>query len=208
MTDAQIWLFVLSSLAVIMTPGQDFIMVLSRGLGGGSRAGMITGLGVCAGLLGHTALATLGLGALLLASETLFNAVKYLGAAYLVYLGIQLLRSRSSLGLSAQKQGYSMRQCFLSGALSNIANPKITIFYLAYLPQFVSPTSGSPGWQLCMLGVGYAALALLVKVPAGYLAGRLAGVVAKRPEILAWQSRISGLILVGLGVRLAMSQRV
>src|SRR6478736_1851982 len=120
-------LFALASVLLIVTPGQDMMLVMSRSVAQGAAAGVVTAAGVSVGLLGHTVLATLGLGAILRTSEWLFLALKLAGAAYLIYLGIGLLRTRGSeltVGLATHR---SLRQLFRDGALSNLSNPKIAI---------------------------------------------------------------------------------
>jgi threonine/homoserine/homoserine lactone efflux protein len=130
-------LFLLASVVVIATQGQDMILVMSRSLSYGTRAGVITAAGASVGLLGHTLLATLGLGALLRTSEWLFSALKFIGAAYLAWLGLQLLRTRSAQLAAASSAPHSPWRLFLTGALSNISNPKIAVFFFAFLPQFI-----------------------------------------------------------------------
>ncbi len=124
MIEAHWLLFFVASIVVIATPGQDMILVMSKALSQGTRAGVITAAGVSVGLLGHTLLATLGLGALLRTSEWLFVALKFVGAAYLVYLGFQLLLTRSAALTAAASARHSHRQLFMTGAASNISNPR------------------------------------------------------------------------------------
>lgn len=203
------WLvFIVASLVLIVTPGQDMILVMSRSVAQGASAGVATAAGVSVGLVGHTILATLGLGAVLRTSEWLFVALKLVGAAYLLYLGIGLLLTkRSALVLGTTAGTRSMRKLFLDGALSNLANPKIAIFYFAFLPQFVSPAAQHPTLTILVLGIAFAALTFLVKGPVGMFAGALSGWLRARPGVLAWVYRSSGAVLVGLGVRLALERR-
>ncbi|MEM9776889.1 MAG: LysE family translocator [Chloroflexota bacterium] len=209
MTQTQIYLFIVTSLVIIISPGQDMILVMSRAISQGSRAGIITAAGVSLGLMGHTFLTAFGLGSLLQASEILFTVLKFGGAAYLVYLGIQLIFSQGSeLELDlAQEQPNQSSKNFWTGALSNLSNPKITIFYFAYLPQFISAEASSPGWLLLSLGIGFAALTFLVKGPVGYFAGILSSWLRQRPTVLRWIDRTSGAVLILLGVRLAFEKR-
>ena len=207
MTEAQIVVFILTSLVVIITPGQDMILVMSRAISQGSSAGVVTAAGVCFGLLGHTLLATLGLGSLLMASEQLFAILKVVGAGYLVYLGVRLLLNREAeLGLQETKPT-QLRRLFAQGALSNISNPKVTVFYLAFLPQFFSSDVPNPTQLLLLLGVAFSALTFLVKAPVGYFAGSLSSWLRARPTVLRWLDRTSGLVLIGLGVKLALERR-
>jgi threonine/homoserine/homoserine lactone efflux protein len=202
------WLvFIAASLLLIATPGQDMVLVMSRSIAQGSAAGIVTAAGVSVGLVGHTVLATLGLGALLRASEWLFLGFKLAGAAYLVYIGVQLLRTRQSeLAISAGAPK-SLRRLFVDGALSNISNPKIAVFYFAFLPQFVLPGATHPTLSVFVLGLVFAGLTFLVKGPVGLVAGVLSAWLRAHPRFLVWVFRTSGAVLVGLGVKLAFERR-
>jgi threonine/homoserine/homoserine lactone efflux protein len=207
MIDASWLMFVVASLVLIATPGQDMILVMSRSVAQGAAAGVVTAGGVSVGLVGHTVLATLGLGAILRASEWLFIALKLAGAAYLIYLGIGLLRTpRSSLTIGAEA-ARTLRRLFVDGAVSNLSNPKIAIFYFAFLPQFVSPSAQQPTLTVLALGLAFAGLTFLVKAPVGVFAGSLSAWLRTRPGVLVWVYRSSGAILVGLGLRLALERR-
>jgi threonine/homoserine/homoserine lactone efflux protein len=207
MSEAQMLAFVLTSLIVIITPGQDMILVMSRAISQGSRAGIVTAAGVSTGLLGHTLLTALGLGSLLTASRLLFTILQVIGAGYLVYLGIRLVLSRGSdLGLQEAKPA-QLRKLFTQGALSNLSNPRITVFYFAFLPQFLSRDVSNPAQWLLFLGVAFAGLTFLVKGPVGYFAGSLSSWLRARPMVLRWLDRTSGLVLIGLGVKLAFERR-
>lgn len=200
-------LFVVASLVLIATPGQDMVLVMSRSVAQGSAAGVVTAAGVSVGLIGHTLLATLGLGAVLRASELLFVLLKLVGAAYLIYVGIQLLRIRpAELALSGGAPK-SLRRLFIDGALSNVSNPKIAVFYLAFLPQFVHGRAEHPTLSIFALGLAFAALTFLVKAPVGYGAGRLSYWLRTRTRVLAWVYRASGMVLVALGLKLAFERR-
>lgn len=200
-------LFLAASLVVIIAPGQDMVLVMSRGMGQGASAGIATGAGVSTGLLGHTLLAALGLGALLTASELAFSILKYLGAAYLFYLGLRLiLTGGGTLGTATARQS-SLPRLFVEGALSNLSNPKIAIFYFAFLPQFVPATVPNPTITILALGTVFAALTFLIKVPVGYFAGTLSAWFRAHPKALSWVYRSSGLVLLGLGLRLAFEER-
>ena len=207
MSDAQLLLFVVTSLVVILTPGQDMILVMSRSIAQGSAAGIATAAGVSTGLLGHTLLAGLGLGSLLLASETLFVALKLVGASYLIYLGVRLLWFRPATLELTGLRAAPLRRLFVQGALSNLSNPKIAIFYFAFLPQFISADTGHPTLVLLMLGAVFSLLTVLVKGPVGYFAGALSAWLRARPPVLVGMHRASGAVLVALGVGLALERR-
>jgi len=200
-------LFIVASLVLIVTPGQDMILVMSRSIARGSAAGVATAAGVSVGLVGHTILATLGLGAILRTSEWLFVALKLAGAAYLVYLGIQLIRAaKHELAVSAAAP-HSLWRLFFDGALSNVSNPKIAVFYFAFLPQFVLPGATHPTLSVFVLGLVFAGLTFLVKGPVGLGAGLLSGWLRSRPKVIAWLHRTSGAVLIGLGLKLAFERR-
>jgi len=200
-------LFIVSSLLLIATPGQDMILVMSRSLAQGAAAGIVTAAGVSVGLVGHTILATLGLGAILRASEWLFVALKLAGAAYLIWLGINLLTTKASGLAFGAAPRRSLPRLFADGALSNLSNPKIAIFYFAFLPQFVAADAQHPTLAIFVLGLLFAFLTFVVKGPVGLFAGLLSSWLRARPSALKWIYRSSGVVLLGLGVRLALERR-
>jgi threonine/homoserine/homoserine lactone efflux protein len=203
-----IGLYVVASLALILTPGQDMMYVMSRALAQGRLAGLYSAVGVIIGILVHTALVALGVGALLAASEGLFFALKLFGAAYLAYLGIKLLLTReTAVATAAGGQRFSAASLVWQGVLSNVSNPKIVVFFFAFLPQFVDPKSAHPTTDLILLGVLYAAMGLVVKAGVGLAAGSLSERILRKPRMMVWINRVSGTILVGLGLRLAASPR-
>lgn len=207
MVEVTWWVFIVASLVLIITPGQDMILVMSRSVAQGPAAGVATAAGVSVGLVGHTVLATLGLGAILRTSEWLFLALKLVGAAYLIYLGIQLLRTRSHTLAVEAGAPRSLRRLFFDGALSNVTNPKIAVFYFAFLPQFVLPGAQHPALAVFVLGLVFAGLTFLLKFPVGLGAGLLSSWLRARPAALVWLYRSSGAILVGLGLKLAFERR-
>lgn len=200
-------LFIITSVVIILTPGQDMILVMSRSIAQGQKAGIITALGVSIGLMGHTVLATLGLGALLMTSEWLFNIIKFVGAGYLIYIGYQLLTSKDHKLAMKDLNKISYKKMFMQGAISNIMNPKITIFYFSYLPQFIDSNAGNESLQLFILGTTFAVLTFFLKAPIGFISGTLSFWIKARPIVLKYINKTSGVILVLLGLKLAFSQR-
>jgi threonine/homoserine/homoserine lactone efflux protein len=197
-------LYVVASLALILTPGQDMIYVIGRSLAQGRVAGLCSAIGVIIGILVHTALAAVGVGAVLQASETLFTALKLAGAAYLVYLGVRMMLTREvAIDTGAGDAHGSRLRLVLQGVLSNVTNPKIILFFFAFLPQFVDPASAHPTRDLVLLGVLYALLGLPVKCGVALIAARLSDRMRRKPAALAWMNRACGALLVALGVRLA-----
>ena len=207
MIEASWLLFAITSVLLILTPGQDMMLVMSRSVAQGAGAGVVTAAGVSVGLVGHTVLAALGLGAILRTSEWLFIALKLVGAAYLIYLGIGLLRTRDhrlELGIDGSS---SLRRLFVDGAFSNLSNPKVAIFYFSFLPQFVSPSTAHATLSIFALGIAFAALTFLIKAPIGLSAGLLSQWLRARPRVLVWMHRTSGAVLLALGVKLALERR-
>jgi threonine/homoserine/homoserine lactone efflux protein len=207
MVDVSWFVFCLASLVLIATPGQDMILVMSRSVSQGTLAGLATAAGVSVGLMGHTILAALGVGAIVKASATLFLLLKLIGGGYLIYLGIVLLRTKRGALQLAAATPTSTARLFFDGAFSNIANPKIIIFYFAFLPQFVTPTATRPGLAIFLLGSLFAALTFVVKAPIAYWTGALSTWLRSRPAALVWAYRSSGAVLVGLGAKLVFERR-
>lgn len=207
MADINWILFIVASVAIILTPGQDLVLVMSRSLSHGTIAGVLTAAGVSSGLLAHTVLATLGVGTLIQASEVLFTAMKIVGAAYLLYLGVSLLRSNHGDLTGNSSTIRSPGKLYLDGALSNVANPKIAIFYFAFLPQFVTPGASNPTASVFILGASFAMLTFLIKGPIALLAGKLSQLVADNPIYLKSIFKLSGVTLIALGFKLALESR-
>ncbi len=183
------------------------MLVMSRGLTQGAKAGIVTAVGVSVGLLGHTIFAALGLGALLLSSELLFTVLKIIGALYLAYLGIGLFLTKTD-ELKLDESGKKpLKRLFIEGALSNISNPKVTIFYFAFLPQFVATDVEDPAVHLLNLGFSFSVLTFLMKAPIGVFSGIASTWVRARPVVLSIINKISGTVLIGLGAKLALEQR-
>jgi threonine/homoserine/homoserine lactone efflux protein len=207
MIDVTWWLFIGASLVLVVTPGQDMVLVMSRSIAQGSAAGLATAAGISVGLVGHTILATLGLGAILKTSALLFTLLKFAGAAYLVWLGVHLLRTKHAELAVSRGVPKSRSRLFFDGALSNVTNPKIAIFYFAFLPQFVAPGAAHPTASVFVLGLVFAGLTFLVKGPVALAAAALSGWLRARPSALLWIFRSSGAVMLALGIKLAAERR-
>ncbi len=202
-------LFVGAALLLNLTPGPDMLFVAGTGAARGRAAGLMAALGVGAGCLFHTLLAALGLSALLAASELAFNAVKWAGAAYLVWTGVQMLRARPA-ATAAEAPARRSGSPFWQGALTNALNPKVALFFLAFLPQFID--AGAPGQALALLmlgtffNIGGTAVNLVVALVAS---GAAAGLATRggNSRMGAWLQRAAGALFIGLGVKLALSSR-
>ncbi len=205
--DANLALFVAASLALIATPGQDNIYILTRGIAQGRPAALVSAWGVCAGLLVHTAFAAVGLSAILASSALTFSVVKYAGAAYLVYLGLRMILSREGLAISEGDgaRSASMRTVFLQGVASNVLNPKVALFFLAFLPQFASTGAGGSHLQFLFLGLLFVALTLVVTTLLALFCGTVGNWLKDKPSVAGAVGKAAGGVLVALGVRLALS---
>jgi threonine/homoserine/homoserine lactone efflux protein len=200
-------LFILASWALIIAPGPDMLYVITRGIAHGPKAGILSAAGVVAGILVHTTTTALGLALLLQASTVAFLVVKLAGAFYLVYLGIKSLRDKSTFELRGHTANVSSQKLFWQGVLSNVLNPKVAIFFLAFLPQFVDKTSSNIAPQMVLLGLTFALFGLCFLVLVGYFAGAIGAWLTRRPQytnLLRW---LTGGVLIGLGVRLALTER-
>ena len=156
MPDANLLLFFTASLALIVAPGPDMLYVLTRGVTQGRPAGLVSAAGVCSGILVHTAFAAVGLSTILAQSAVAFSVVKYVGAAYLVYLGVRTILDREGFAAPGQEaERARLATVFHQGVLSNVLNPKVALFFLAFLPQFVDPRAGSAGFQMLAFGAAF-----------------------------------------------------
>lgn len=207
MEDVNLILFLTASLALILTPGQDNLYVITRGIAGGRGVALVSAWGVCCGLVVHTVLAAVGLSAILEGSAVAFSVVKYAGAAYLVYLGIRTLLDRDGFAPSGEQEPASLGKTFVQGVASNVLNPKVALFFLAFLPQFVGPESGGAAAQFLVLGAMFTALSLAMTTLLALFAGTLGGWLTQRPRFTSALRWLTGFVLVGLGVRLALQRR-
>ena len=202
-------LFFSAALALNLSPGPDLIYILSRTVAQGAKIGVASSLGVCAGALVHVVAAALGLSAILVTSATAFSVVKYIGAAYLVYLGIQALCSNgTNFDVSTtQTSDVSPWQAFKQGLLVDILNPKVAIFFMAFLPQFVRTELGHTSGQIIGLGVLVILVAMIVETVIVLAAARLTDIFRRNRQLSIWLDRVLGSILLTLGIRLAFSEQ-
>lgn len=199
--------FLGAAMLITLSPGPDNLMVLSLGVARGRRHGMAFGLGCAMGCLSHTLLAAVGVSALLAASVTAFTALKIVGGLYLIWLGSQALRSRGSAPqAAAQGPQATARALFVKGLLVNAINPKVVLFFLAFLPQFIVPANGAIAWQTLQLGLLFTLQAALLFGLLGYFSGYAGQWLMTTPRRAMWLDRIAGTIFVGLGLRLISSR--
>lgn len=212
MADSAFWVvFFSAALALNLSPGPDIFYVLTRTLSGGRRIGVIASLGVCSGALVHVLAAALGISAILATSALAFTVVKYVGAAYLLYLGIQALRSaggHSALDVEPAREPASAWQAYRQGVLVDLLNPKAAIFFMAFLPQFVRPDHGAVPLQLVILGALVVLVAIIVECVLVLLAARTRQALKGNPRIAQWLDRALGSLLIAMGIRLGLSERL
>jgi threonine/homoserine/homoserine lactone efflux protein len=200
-------LFIAAGLLLNITPGPDLLFIVGRATAQGVRAGVAAALGVAAGCLVHTAAVALGMAALLAASSTAFEVIKLAGAGYLAWLGARLLLARQApVPAAAPAAADSAGAAFWQGFITNALNPKVALFFLALLPQFVAPQASSKALALAVLGVIFALNSLLVIVPVAWAAGRLGARLQRADSARRWLDRALGVLFLGLAVRLALQR--
>jgi threonine/homoserine/homoserine lactone efflux protein len=203
----QLLAFLIAALVITASPGPDNLMVLGMGMSRGRRHGVAFGLGCAFGCLSHTALAAAGVSALVAASPTAFLALKIGGGLYLIWLGIQALRSRGGARIGEAVVGEpTLSRLFLRGVFANAINPKVVLFFLSFLPQFVSPAHGPVGLQVAILGLVFTLQAALLFGLLGWFAGAIGQWLQRAPRAGLWLDRAAGAIFVGLGLRLMVSR--
>ena len=199
--------FVASGVLLNITPGADTLYIVARGTAQGMRAGAVAALGIGAGCIVHTLAAALGLSAIIATSATAFALVKWIGAAYLVYLGLSLLASRSGTGASAPLPPASLRRVFAQGFLTNVLNPKVALFFLAFLPQFIAADAPHKALAFLLLGAIFNINGTLWNLFVAWSAGGLSRRLAVSRTVGAWLRRSVGAVFVVLGLRLALADR-
>ncbi len=202
-------IFIGSSFVFTIAPGPDVLFTITQGIAKGRRAGVMTAMGLGLGNTVHTAAAALGLSVIFRTSEIAFVTFKVFGAAYLFYLACKTIRHRNEI-VSAKKgnDGEASAAAMLAkGFIMNVLNPKVALFFLAFLPQFAHPEAGSIPLQISILGAIFIAQVLIVFGLFGYFAGSVGSVIMRNPRFSRRMSDISALVFIGIGVKLALSQR-
>jgi threonine/homoserine/homoserine lactone efflux protein len=202
-------LFTVAAITLLVIPGPSVLYIVTRSVDQGRAAGLASVGGIHVGTLVHVAAAALGLSALLVSSATAYNAVRWVGAAYLVWLGIQRLRARDEelLATAGGPGGdrHSLRRVFAQGIVVNVLNPKTALFFFAFLPQFVDPSRGSVPFQVVVFGVAFVVLGLLSDGAYAVLAATGAGWLRRRPGVARTSRLVSGGVLISLGVTTALA---
>lgn len=195
-------IFFSASLLLGIMPGPDNLFVLSQSISYGSRAGLLVVIGLCSGLFFHTGLVAAGVGALIVASPKLFMLVKLLGAAYLLYLAWQNWKTGKQVQSMQEVTALTPLQLYRRGIIMNATNPKVTIFFLAFLPQFIDQNQPSVVGQVVVLGAVFIAATLLVFGAVALIAGRLSSVLQRSTHQIVWLHRVTAVFFVGLAINL------
>ena len=194
-------------LTLMVIPGPAVILTVTRSLTGGRMIGLSTGLGIAVGDMLHTVMAAVGLSAILMTSALAFAAVKYLGVAYLLYLGIRSMLQKNESAAAAAVLAVTPRQAFAQAVLAEVLNPKTALFFLAFLPQFVHAARGGVTLQLLLLGLVFVVLSILVTTVIVFAAAALRRLGNRFSLLRRWQGKIVGSIYLSLGAKLALQQR-
>lgn len=197
--------FILAALALLLVPGPAVLYIVARSVDQGRTAGLVSVVGVGLGSMVHVAAAALGLSALLVQSAAAFRTVKYLGAAYLIYLGVRRLVGKGDDIVRANGGNRTLRRIFLQGIWVNILNPKTALFFFAFLPQFVNVDAGSVGLQILFLGTLLVTMGIVTDGAYAIAAGTLGGWLKGRPRVVTAQRWFAGGVFVSLGLATALS---
>jgi threonine/homoserine/homoserine lactone efflux protein len=197
-------LFLAASALLAIAPGPDIVTVLTRGISQGRMAGFAAATSFGVGCLFHTALAALGVAALIRSSPLAFDLVRYAGAAYLFWIGIQAIRHRTAFALGAASGKSGLATIFRQSVIGNALNPKVTLFFLSFLPQFVNEKAGSVGVQMAVLGMVFMAVTIVVFGAVALFSGWIGERLRARPAIASRLNLFAGLAFIGLGIRVAL----
>ncbi|MGJ9419945.1 LysE family translocator [Massilia sp. CMS3.1] len=199
--------FLLAAILLTASPGPDNLMVLGLGMSKGRQQGMVFGLGCALGCLSHTFLAVIGVSAIIAASPTAFTLLRIGGGLYLVWLGIGALRSTGGQSAaSAKEPSQSLRSLFMKGLLANAINPKVVLFFLSLLPQFVIAAHGNVPGQMLALGLTFTLQAAILFGLLGYFAGSVGAWLERKPGAGKWLDRLAGTVFIALGAKLILSR--
>lgn len=199
--------FVIACILLNMTPGSDTLYILGRSISQGRKAGILSALGISAGCMIHTLLAGFGLSLIVAQSAMAFNIIKYPGAAYLFYLGVTMVLSSRSAQFTGEEKPMNMKRIFISGMITNVLNPKVALFFLAFLPQFVDAPQAGSALPFLILGATFTTTGTIWCLGLAIFASMISTSIRRNPSIKKWLDRITGILFVALGIRLAFQSR-
>jgi threonine/homoserine/homoserine lactone efflux protein len=201
-------MFIAASFLLCLAPGPDNIYVLTQGMTKSKKAAIITTLGLTTGLIIHTSAAAFGISVIFQTSELAFNIVKFVGAGYLLYIAYQAFKYRNEpLDLSTQNSSAQLKKLYVKGFIMNILNPKVSIFFLAFLPQFVTTSNGNIPLQMIILGLVFMLMTIVVFSSIGVAGNLLSAKLLEKPSIVKYMNILTSFVLVSLGIKLALSSR-
>lgn len=200
--------FAFASFMLNITPGADMLYVATRSTSQGVKAGIVSALGIMGGCVVHLTAAIVGLSAIIASSAIVFSVIKYAGAIYLIYLGLSsFFGKHNAFEPDKETPHQSLRKIFWQGAVTNVLNPKVALFFLAFLPQFIHADRGNTQMQILFLGAWFNISGTLVNILVALLFGKMGNWLAKKEWFIKWQHKITGLLLFGLGIKVALSSR-
>ncbi len=206
MTSATLLYFLGASVALTLAPGPDNIFVLTQGIARGRKPAIVTALGMCSGISVHTTAAAFGISAVFYSSIVAFNVVKFAGVAYLLYLAYRTLKERSAIRL-ATADDRAAGALFKRGFIMNVLNPKVAMFFLAFLPQFITPGSGSFPLRMLLLGLIFMVQAVIIFCLIGFFSGSIGNFILARPRVAKYFDWLTAGVFASLGIRLALAER-
>lgn len=205
---SNIYLFLVASFLLCLAPGPDNIYVLTQGMTKSKKAAIVTTLGLCSGIIIHTSAAAFGISVIFKTSEIAFNIVKYAGAAYLLYIAFMAFKYRNEpLNLEVQNSSSELKKLYIKGFFMNVLNPKVSIFFLAFLPQFVTPSNGNVPMQMIILGLIFMAMTVVVFSSIGVAGNILSAKLLEKPSIVKYMNILTSFVLGALAIKLALSSR-
>lgn len=202
----EVWLFLLAAITLTLAPGPDNIYVLTRGIAQGRKAGLVAALGFSSGLFFHTMLAVFGFAALIKASPTAYSLLRYAGAGYLIYLGIRTLLSTAAIQLQGPAKTIKLSRIYWQSVIANILNPKVTLFFIAFLPQFVNAGAGHIPAQMLLLAAVFILQALAIFSVIACFSGMVGAFFQRKASAATYLNRLAGSAFIALGVRIALPE--
>ena len=207
MDTANLFTYLVASVLLTLAPGPDILFVITQGISHGKRPAVLTALGLCSGIIVHTTAAALGVSAIFYSSALAFQILKYAGAAYLLFLAWKTIRRRGGLSQSANAPRLRGATLFRRGFIMNVLNPKVSLFFLAFLPQFVHVEAGSIPLQMMLLGFVFMLQAIVIFSTVGICAGAVGRYLFSQPRLVRGLDWMSAVVFAGLGIRLALVER-
>jgi RhtB (resistance to homoserine/threonine) family protein len=201
--------FLLAGILLNLTPGNDTIFILVKSIGQGEKAGIVSALGIATGSIGHTMLAAFGLSVIIAKSILLFNIIKYLGAAYLLYMGYQMLTNKTPLNTDGniETRSADYLKIYRDGFLTNILNPKVALFFIAFLPQFIDPTFRSTVVPFLLLGATFITTGTIWCMILALFASGIFAKLKSNRKVSSFINKLCGITMIGLGIKVALTNR-